>query len=157
MAIGEEGEADPSGYAVGYRKPPLHTRFRKGQSGNPSGRPRRPPDRSLAVLLDQALDEPVAAPLGRGRRRPSKREAIVARLIEAALAADPRATRLLFELIERQRGQPPADAAPAEDAREVLHRRLQRLADDLARREREQAEVEAETDPRSTPQSDAGL
>jgi histone H3/H4 len=27
-------------YAVGYGKPPLHTRFRKGQSGNPGGRPR---------------------------------------------------------------------------------------------------------------------
>ena len=28
-------------YHVGYRKPPLHTRFRKGKSGNPGGRPRR--------------------------------------------------------------------------------------------------------------------
>jgi Family of unknown function (DUF5681) len=26
-------------YAVGCRKPPLHTRFKKGQSGNPRGRP----------------------------------------------------------------------------------------------------------------------
>jgi hypothetical protein len=25
---------------VGYGKPPVHTRFRKGQSGNPGGRPR---------------------------------------------------------------------------------------------------------------------
>src|SRR6202043_802995 len=25
---------------VGYGKPPMHTRFRKGQSGNPGGRPR---------------------------------------------------------------------------------------------------------------------
>jgi hypothetical protein len=25
-------------YDVGYGKPPLHTRFRKGQSGNPKGR-----------------------------------------------------------------------------------------------------------------------
>ncbi len=25
---------------VGYGKPPRHTRFKKGQSGNPSGRPR---------------------------------------------------------------------------------------------------------------------
>jgi hypothetical protein len=24
-------------YEVGYRKPPVHTRFRKGQSGNPTG------------------------------------------------------------------------------------------------------------------------
>jgi hypothetical protein len=25
-------------YEVGYRKPPVHTRFKKGQSGNPRGR-----------------------------------------------------------------------------------------------------------------------
>jgi len=28
----------PGGYEVGYGKPPLQTRFRKGQSGNPRGR-----------------------------------------------------------------------------------------------------------------------
>jgi hypothetical protein len=27
-------------YEVGYRKPPLHSRFKRGQSGNPSGRPK---------------------------------------------------------------------------------------------------------------------
>jgi hypothetical protein len=26
-------------YAANYRKPPLHTRFKKGQFGNPRGRP----------------------------------------------------------------------------------------------------------------------
>jgi hypothetical protein len=31
------GAGDES-YAVGYRKPPLHSRFRAGQSGNPAGR-----------------------------------------------------------------------------------------------------------------------
>ncbi|MFG1261012.1 DUF5681 domain-containing protein [Xanthobacter flavus] len=25
-------------YEVGYRKPPVHARFKKGQSGNPKGR-----------------------------------------------------------------------------------------------------------------------
>ena len=28
-------------YAANYRKPPLHTRFKKGQSGNPRGRPKK--------------------------------------------------------------------------------------------------------------------
>jgi hypothetical protein len=32
--------AGPADYATGYGKPPLHTRFRKGRSGNPAGRPR---------------------------------------------------------------------------------------------------------------------
>lgn len=32
----------PNGYAVGYGKPPVHTRFAKGQSGNPGGRPKEP-------------------------------------------------------------------------------------------------------------------
>jgi hypothetical protein len=26
---------------VGYRRPPEHTRWRKGRSGNPTGRPKR--------------------------------------------------------------------------------------------------------------------
>ena len=33
--------ADRHDYEVGYRKPPRHTRFAKGQSGNPRGRPSR--------------------------------------------------------------------------------------------------------------------
>jgi hypothetical protein len=31
---------DARDYKVGYKKPPLHTRFKKGQSSNPRGRPR---------------------------------------------------------------------------------------------------------------------
>jgi hypothetical protein len=30
-------DAQP-GYAVGHKRPPLHTRFKPGQSGNPTGR-----------------------------------------------------------------------------------------------------------------------
>ena len=41
-------------YEVGYGTPPLHTRFQKGQSGNPKGRPRG--RKNLSSLLNEALN-----------------------------------------------------------------------------------------------------
>src|SRR3954452_22678400 len=51
-----EDKATPHGqrYEVGYGKPPRHTRFEKGRSGNPRGRPKS--SKNLATLLAAALD-----------------------------------------------------------------------------------------------------
>ena len=76
----EQGE-----YRVGRGKPPLHTRFRKGRSGNPRG-PRR---KDLPPLLLAALNEPVTVDRDGRRRRISKREAIVAQLVDKSADADP--------------------------------------------------------------------
>ena len=38
---------------VGYRKPPVHSRFRKGQSGNPGGRPKGMTSGRAAALMQQ--------------------------------------------------------------------------------------------------------
>ena len=45
----------PCDYDVGYGKPPRHTRFKKGQSGNPRGRPSG--SKNLATVLSEALNE----------------------------------------------------------------------------------------------------
>ena len=46
---------DERDYEVGYGKPPRHTRFVKGQSGNPRGRP--PGAKNMKTLLTKALNE----------------------------------------------------------------------------------------------------
>ena len=45
-----------SDYEVGYGKPPRHSRFVKGRSGNPRGRP--PGTKNLKTLLSEALKSP---------------------------------------------------------------------------------------------------
>ena len=62
-----------SGYQVGPARPPLHTRFRKGQSGNPGGRSTK----SLPALPADALNETVVVTIDGQRRTITKREAIV--------------------------------------------------------------------------------
>jgi hypothetical protein len=90
-------------YEVGYGKPPRHTRFAKGQSGNPRGRP--PGAKNFTTLLEEALDEPVTVTENGGRRKVSKRRAIVTQLVNRSATADFRAIKLLFDIvrdIERQ-------------------------------------------------------
>ena len=115
-------------YEVGYGRPPAHTRFRKGQSGNPAGRPRG--SRSLPALLAAELDRPVAVREGGAVRRMRKRQALAASLVNKALQGDARATALLVGLLGR--AEPDAAApdrpapAPGAEDREIIEAFLAR-------------------------------
>ena len=101
-------------YKVGYKKPPLHTRFRKGQSGNPRGRPRG--SKNFSTLLTDALNEPVVVTEDGRRRKISKRELGFKQLANRFAMAEAQATKMLLGLmLERERlAAATAAAAPAE-------------------------------------------
>jgi hypothetical protein len=122
---------DPPDYQVGYKRPPLHTRFRKGRSGNPEGaRRHRRHDKRLVALLEEALDARTARPPG---RRATRREAIVAALVEKSASGDLRAVKLLLDLVPKTEFvYDPVRVAEAQTARERLIETLDRLAAEQA-------------------------
>jgi hypothetical protein len=83
-----------SDYQVGYGKPPRHSRFKKGSSGNPKGRPRG--SKNAATLLNEALSEQVVISENGRRRTITKKEAIVTQIVNKAASGDHRAIQLLL-------------------------------------------------------------
>jgi hypothetical protein len=82
-----EGERD-----VGYRKPPRRTRFRKGESGNPAGRPRG--SKNAIAHLGKTLREPVIVSENGRRKSITKCEALIKQLVTSALRGDHKSLRL---------------------------------------------------------------
>ena len=89
---------DERDYEVGYGKPPRHTRFVKGQSGNPRGRP--PGAKNMNTLLTKALNELVVVTDNGGRRMVTKREAIVTQMVNESAGANLRATKMLIDMMK---------------------------------------------------------
>ena len=85
------------GYEVGYGKPPVQSRFKKGQSGNPSGRRRG--SKNLDTLVTEALDQTLIVTENGKRRTMTKREAIVTQLVNKSAEADFRAIKILLDVI----------------------------------------------------------
>jgi hypothetical protein len=117
-------------YEVGYGKPPRYTRFKKGQSGNPRGRPCGA--KNLSTLLSEALNELVIVAENGRRRKITKRKAIITQLVNRASKGDPRDTKLLLDIlqdIERRTDlAPPETIAFSEADKKVIEQVLRRLS-----------------------------
>ena len=80
---------------VGYRKPPSHTRFKKGQSGNPAGRAPGVPN--ARALIEKEGAEPITITENGVQKVITKREAACKALYARAMKGDVPAFRTLFE------------------------------------------------------------
>ena len=85
---------------VGFGKPPTSSRFRKGQSGNPRGRPR---NRHREIPYDAVLGQMVTIREEGRERRVTAAEAFLLQLTQKGLAGDSTAARASLEAIEAAR------------------------------------------------------
>ena len=110
------------GENVGYKRPPKGSRFRPGQSGNPSGRPKR---HDFQTVLSAEL---AAATPGKAA---SKLEALVTTLVDASIGGNMRALSVLVPLLRNQPTQ--SASTPTQEDVRVLDDYVERRARSIAR------------------------
>ena len=94
MAEKELERETQNSYEVGYGRPPKDTQFKKGVSGNPKGRPRRPANFREQFLREARLLV-VITENGRTVRMP-KYDVAIRQLMHKAMKGDPNALKLFM-------------------------------------------------------------
>jgi hypothetical protein len=92
---------------MGYGRPPVSTRFQKGVSGNPRGRPKG--SRNVASALSAALSERVTITENGRRKRITKLEAALKQLVNRAASGDLRSTQVLIALAQATEAKAPME------------------------------------------------
>lgn len=87
---------DRKEYEIGFGKPPVNSRFSKGNSGNPKGRPKGA--KNLATILGKELNAPVVINENGRRRTITKLEAGVKQMVNKAATGDHKAMQQLINL-----------------------------------------------------------
>lgn len=106
---------------VGYKRPPRHSRFRKGQSGNPSGRRKGRPRLSLIEELDKLLGAPVKVARNGRQEWISFLAALLNKTAEAALKGDAKARQTMFALLAQyEQAAEPGTASVTNEQEDAL-------------------------------------
>ncbi len=84
-------------YEVGYGKPPRHTRFKPGRSGNPKGRSKG--SRNLKTDLAEELEEKIAIKEGGKYKKVTKQRAMLKILMAKAVQGNLRAASAIISMM----------------------------------------------------------
>ena len=82
-------------YDIGKGKPPAKSRWKKGQSGNPSGR--RKGAKNFNTILGEQLNQHIEIEEGGRTRRITMYEAMVRNFLNKAVRGDPKAIGYIVE------------------------------------------------------------
>jgi len=123
----------PDTSGVGYKRPPQHTRFKKGQSGNPSGK-RKPKSVSQENDREVVLSQSLTMTLQGKRVTVTARRALYQKVLAMALDGNLRAMALLLKLesqneSQKQAEQEASDVSASEES--LIARYVKRHADTI--------------------------
>ena len=117
-----------SKYKIGYKKPPKHTQFQKGQSGNPRGRPKGV--KNIATDIKEELEEFVTITEGGRNFQVTKQRALIKSLLVKATQGNVSAAQTLLTLkahVEQSDQSNEMDECFEEEDLEVIKRLELRL------------------------------
>lgn len=118
-------------YTVGFGKPPKQHQFKKGQSGNPKGRP--PGTKNFETELREVLDSPITVNRDGRTQTISVKKAALLKLSERSLSGNVPAMRVLIDLIRS------AEAQTMEEVASDLSRDDAQILEQFANRIRQQS------------------
>jgi hypothetical protein len=108
-ATGESGVGEPQGtsgdnnpianYKVGYKRPPIHSRFKPGQSGNPKGRPAG--SANAKTTVQRVMNERVSVRRGQKTSSITTLEAMVQAHAVKAIKGDSRSAGMVINVMSR--------------------------------------------------------
>lgn len=108
---------------VGYGRPPRHSQFPQGRSGNSRGRPKG--SKNTATLLRKALFQTVVVKTDGRQGKVTKLEAIIRQLVTKAALGDQRSIALMLDVtagIDLFKSEKAQGVFTAEDADRVYDR-----------------------------------
>lgn len=94
---GKDNEKDKD-YEVGYRKPPKHSRFKPGMSGNPRGPRPRIPRTEIESQIGKDLREVLRRKVKVNGEEITAQEALLMKLVQSGLAGNAASGRLVLTL-----------------------------------------------------------
>src|SRR6187200_2202164 len=108
----------PNDDTVGYKRPPKQHQFRRGQSGNPAGKPKGA--RSFKSDLRDELNELVPITEG-GQEKVSKQRLLIKGLVASAIGGNARAIATIVSVCVHEFDQGEDDVSESSEDRAIIH------------------------------------
>lgn len=89
-------------YDVGYRRPPKGKQFKKGESGNPKGRPKG--TKNFKTDLEEEFQDLILVREGGTRKTITKQRAMITTMMNKAIKGDTKTAWALFNMLTKLGG-----------------------------------------------------